>query len=134
MRLTRAAKYVWALPTTAAGLGLVCLALVSGGKVRCVDGVLEASGGVVRWLLLHCVPVKGGASAMTFGHVVIGLDTAALTRARGHERAHVRQAERWGPLFIPAYLLASAWQWLRGRQAYHDNPFEVWARREESSC
>jgi hypothetical protein len=29
-----------------------------------------------------------------------------------------------GPFFIPAYVLAGAWQWLLGRHAYHDNPFE----------
>ncbi len=35
----------------------------------------------------------------------------------------------WGPLFLPAYLLAGAWQGLRGRRPYWDNPFEVEARR-----
>ena len=37
-----------------------------------------------------------------------------------------RQCERWGPLFIPAYLLASLWILFnpRGRNPYFDNPFE----------
>jgi len=30
---------------------------------------------------------------------------------------------------LPAYLLAGAWQWVRGRDVYWDNPFEVEARR-----
>ncbi len=36
----------------------------------------------------------------------------------------MRQYQRWGPLFLPAYLFASAWQLVRGRHAYRDNPFE----------
>ena len=61
---------------------------------------------------------------MTLGHVVLGRDLMALNFSRAHERIHVRQCERWGPLFLPAYLLASAWLWLRGRDPYLDNPFE----------
>jgi len=121
-------KYLWALPTTVVGLSFAGLAILTGGKLQISDGVLEATGGVVRWFLTHCVPIKGGVSAMALGHVVLGVDRYALERTRGHERAHVRQCERWGPLFIPAYLLASLWQYLHGRQAYHDNPFERAAR------
>jgi hypothetical protein len=43
---------------------------------------------------------------------------------RRHERVHVRQYERWGPLFIPLYLGASAWALVNGRDPYCDNPFE----------
>lgn len=121
---------LWTLPTTCVGLLCVPFALVSRGKVQLVDGVLEVHGGAVRWLLQNLVPLEGGASAMTLGHVVLGLDPAALDRTRPHERVHVRQAERWGPFFIPAYLLAAAWQRLRRRDPYHDNPFERQARNE----
>jgi hypothetical protein len=38
---------------------------------------------------------------------------------------HVRQCERWGPAFIPAYVLAGAWAWVRHRGAYDGNRFEV---------
>ncbi len=41
-----------------------------------------------------------------------------------HERIHVRQVERWGPLFLPAYVLASVVAQARGLDAYRDNPFE----------
>lgn len=123
-------KYLWASPATAIGLGAACVALITRGKIQIVDGVLEVSGGAVAWLLSNCVPILGGAMAMTLGHVVIGQTEAALAVTRCHERVHVRQAERWGPLFIPAYLLAGAWQWLRGRDAYRDNPFERQARGE----
>jgi hypothetical protein len=61
---------------------------------------------------------------MTLGHVVLGRDQTQLDQTRTHERVHVRQVERWGPLFIPAYLIASVVQWARGKRAYADNPFE----------
>ena len=65
--------------------------------------------------------------AITFGHVVLCVDEIDdLTFA--HELAHVRQYERWGPLFVPAYLFASLAARLRGNNAYRDNHFEVAAR------
>ncbi len=68
-------------------------------------------------------------SAMTLGHVIIGLDERALDLCREHEQAHVRQVERWGALFIPAYLAASLLAWRRGGHYYLDNWFERDARR-----
>jgi hypothetical protein len=47
-----------------------------------------------------------------------------LDFCRSHELVHVRQYERWGVLFIPAYLLCSLVLWLTGRDPYRDNPFE----------
>jgi hypothetical protein len=47
-----------------------------------------------------------------------------LVRTRAHERAHVRQAERWGPFFLPAYFLASVLVAARGGHYYRDNRFE----------
>jgi hypothetical protein len=124
-RLARAAVYLWALPTTAVGLLFLPLVLVSrkgGGKV--VDGVLELHGGPVDFFLRKCTLLKGGASAMTLGHVVLGRTEDLLDLTRSHERVHVRQCERWGPLFIPAYLIASLLVLLRGGRPYEDNPFE----------
>ena len=37
---------------------------------------------------------------------------------------HVRQCERWGPLFLPAYGVASLVAWARGKRPYLDNRFE----------
>ena len=121
MRLLR---YIWTAPTTLCGLWLLPLVLLSGGGVRIVNGVVEIHGGIVRLLLRHCTLLRGGASAMTFGHVVLGQDCHCLDVTRTHERVHVRQAERWGPLFIPAYLIASLIALLRGRRPYMDNVFE----------
>lgn len=122
--ICRVAAYAWALPTTAVGLVFLPVALLTGGGAAWVQGALEIHGGLVTWLLRHGTLLPGGAAALTLGHVVLGLSAAALQRTRAHERVHVRQAERWGPLFIPAYLLASAWMWVRQRDAYFDNPFE----------
>ena len=66
---------------------------------------------------------------MTLGHVIIGLDPGALEFCRDHEQAHVRQVERWGGLFIPAYLAASLLAWWQGGHYYFDNWFERDARR-----
>lgn len=116
--------YLWTLPTTAVGLPLVAVGLLSGGRARIVAGVIEVYGGAVSWLLRRATLLPGGAMAMTLGHVVLGRDADALDLTRAHERVHVAQCQRWGSLFIPAYLLASAWVWLRGGDAYRDNPFE----------
>ena len=61
---------------------------------------------------------------MTLGHTILGSTAAALDISREHEMVHVRQYERWGPLFGPAYLLSSLVLWLRGKDAYRDNRFE----------
>ena len=89
-----------------------------------VDGVLEISGGLAGWILRRCTPLPGGASAMTLGHVVLAVDEAAHDRTRTHERVHVKQAEKWGPLFYPAYGVASLIAWARGGHYYRDNAFE----------
>ena len=122
--LHRAARYAWSLPNSAVGAVLAAAALATGGRAAVVRGVLEAHGGIVAFILHRMVPLHGGASAMTLGHVVLGRDAGCLDRTRTHERVHVRQCEAWGPLFIPAYVLASMLAILRGRHFYRDNPFE----------
>src|SRR5262245_57624759 len=122
--LSRAAIYLWVLPTSCVGLPFVAVSLLGGGAIRIVDGVLEIHGKWIAWALERLVPIPGGASAMTLGHIVIGRNQECLDRSRAHERVHVRQNERWGPLFIPAYFAASAIAWIRGQNAYRDNPFE----------
>lgn len=124
MRATRLISYIWALPTTLIGSPFVVLALITGGRARVFQGVLEVHGGGVAYFLRNATLLKGGARAMTLGHIVLGLDRDVLRSTRRHERVHVRQVERWGPFFIPAYLLASAWIAFRGGEPYLDNPFE----------
>ena len=122
--MARVWAYVWALPTTALGLALVAVALATGARASVVGGVLEAHGGLLDPLLRRYVPLRGGASAMTLGHVVVARDEGTLVRTRAHERAHVRQVERWGPLFVPAYVVASLFVAMRGGHYYRDNRFE----------
>jgi hypothetical protein len=86
--------------------------------------VIEAQGGWLRPLLRRAVPLPGGARAVTFGHVVLARTEADLVDTRVHERVHVRQYERWGPLFLFAYLGSSVWAAIRGRGAYRGNRFE----------
>lgn len=127
MRLLRVLIYLWVLPTTAVGLLFLLPTLLTGGRGQWVDGVLELHGGFTTWFLRRATALvmrSGGASAMTLGHVVLGIDAAALSRTRRHERVHVRQCQRWGALFLPAYALSSIIQWCRGRDAYWDNRFE----------
>lgn len=92
--------------------------------------VLEFHGGLLSWLLLKA-PIAGGAAALTLGHTVLARTAADLDGSRSHELIHVAQYERWGPLFVPAYFLCSAWMWVRGRDPYFDNPFEQEAYSEE---
>ena len=117
--------YAWASPTTLVGLLAGTLTLLSGGRAQLRSGAIEFHGGFSCWFLRRIAR----ASAMTLGHVILGGDLRCLDRCRAHEQAHVRQAERWGPAFLPAYLLASAWAWARGGHYYLDNAFERDARR-----
>jgi hypothetical protein len=48
-----------------------------------------------------------------------------------HELEHVRQWQRLGPLFLPAYVASSGWALLRRRHPYRANRFEVAARARE---
>jgi hypothetical protein len=91
---------------------------------RVVDGVLVCEG--AAW------PRKLGwrYRAITFGHVILCVDQAD-EQLLAHELVHVRQYERWGPFFIPAYVVASVGAKARGRRAYADNPFEIAARSSE---
>jgi hypothetical protein len=117
-------KYAWASPTTGVGLLAGGLTLLTGGRSQVREGAIEFHGGFSRWL-----GRRWGFAAMTLGHVIVGRDPGCLDSCRDHEQIHVRQVELWGPLFLPAYLLASAWAWKRGRNYYLDNWFEVDARR-----
>jgi len=121
-------RYIWALPNTLPGLLFVPLALLTKGRMRIVDGVLEIHGGFVTWFLKHCWPVQGYVAALTLGHIILGYDKESLSSFRRHEHAHVRQFEILGPLFLPVYLAASLWAWLRGKGAYRGNYLERKAR------
>jgi uncharacterized protein (DUF2062 family) len=123
-KLQSIVRYAWAAPTTAVGVVVLAVGLWR-VRVRVVDGVLEAHGPALAWLLSHMTLLPGGAAALTLGHVVIARDLRSLDLTRTHERVHVRQCELWGPLFLPAYLAASLSAVYRGRSFYFDNRFEI---------
>lgn len=118
-RMKRVIRYIWAglwsLP------GLVLAPFFSHRRVH--DGVLLCD--TAAW------PGRLGWKyrAITFGHVVLCVDQPD-DDLLAHELAHVRQYERWGPLFIPAYLVAALFSLLRGGHPHRDNVFERAAQRD----
>lgn len=122
---------LWASPYSALGLTVGLLGMLNGGRGRYRDGALEFYEGGTRWVVCH-LPLGECTAAMTLGHVIIGQTAQMLDHCAYHERVHVRQFERWGPLMGPAYLLSSAWLWCIGRDPYRDNPFEVEAYSEDA--
>ncbi len=124
-------RYLWALPVTLLGLVIALVARGSGGTLQRVEGVLEAAGGWPAWVLRRGFPFSGTVAAITLGHVVLGVSSGALTATRAHERAHVRQFERWGALLLVLYPLAGLLAWVRGGNPYRDNLFEREARAAE---
>ncbi|MDO5692223.1 MAG: hypothetical protein Q4G70_07055 [Pseudomonadota bacterium] len=126
-------RYAWPLPWTVMGLLAALVARLLGARWRVCHGALEVHGG---WLAGCCrrLPAPMRFEAITLGHVILGLDADCLDGARAHEHVHVRQYERWGPLFVPLYLASSAWQVLRGGRAYQDNLFEREAHAAAPLC
>ena len=116
-------RYLWAAPYTVLGLSLGALAVLFGATARRHHGVVEVFGGRIGAGLAR-LPEPLRFSAMTLGHVILAVDRSALSQLRLHEHVHVRQYERWGPAFVPAYLLSSLLQLLRGRNPYRENHFE----------
>lgn len=131
-QLLKPAKVLWAFPCSAIGIVLAAVPLLAGGKAAWSSGVLEVTyrerkascGNLARRL-----PFRG----IVFGHVILAVTEEELAAIGDHERVHVQQYERWGPLFFVAYGLSSLWQLMRGRSSYWDNHFEVQARTL-SSC
>jgi hypothetical protein len=123
----RLAKLLWASPCTVLGIVLAGLPLLTGGSARWSAGALEVT---YRERLASCgrlarrLPFRG----IVLGHVILAVTREELAVIGPHERVHVQQYERWGPLFFLAYGCSSVWQLVRGRSSYWDNHFEVQAR------
>lgn len=123
----RWAKLLWASPCSAIGMVLATGIILAGGRARWASGALEVT---YRQSLSSCgrlarmLPFRG----IVFGHVILAVTNEELAIIGPHERVHVDQYERWGVLFFAAYAASSLWQWLRARDPYLDNHFEVQAR------
>lgn len=109
--LARVVGYAWAAPLTMVGL---LLGAASGSMPHVHEGALVfadaggLAGSMLRWR---------GFKAATLGHAIVAIGQPSATLLR-HELIHVRQAERFGPLFAPLYLAALV------RYGYRRNPFE----------
>ena len=85
---------------------------------------------LARSSLYSSVPL-GPQDQPSYVNAVAMIDTrlppeALLDQLQAIEQQHgrVRKAERWGPLFLPAYGIASLLAWWRGGHYYYDNAFE----------
>jgi hypothetical protein len=125
MRPAHPLKIAWALPLTLFGVVPALAVWLGRGHAHWRDGALDVHGPLAqRVLRLRWINFV----AITIGHIIIARDDHCCALAGAHERVHVRQGERWGPLFPLAYCGAGVWQVLRGKRFYWDNPFEVEAR------
>ena len=132
MHVAATARRVWAAPCSVLGLLIGAWPLALGGRIARRDGAIEITyrerlAGCGR--LARALPFRG----IVFGHVILAVTGEELARIRAHERVHVEQYERWGPLFFLAYGASGLWQLLHGRRPYWDNAFEVQARRLEAA-
>jgi hypothetical protein len=74
-----------------------------------------------QWIPVH---------AQTLGRYVFARERLS-DRIVAHEIEHVRQWQRLGPLFLPAYVASSGLALLRGRDPYLANGYEEAARARE---
>ncbi len=125
--LSRFVKIAWASPYTLFGLSMLFVPLPGRRRLIRYRGTLGVIGPAIA-RLLRCAPIQGGAVAMTLGHTILAQSHETFLSTWEHEAVHVRQYERWGPFFVPAYLLCSLWLMWRGADPYWDNPFEREAR------
>ena len=89
-----------------------------------VGAMLVEDPRVGLWFRAHAIPVQ----AQTLGHYVFSRGPIP-DHTLAHEFEHIRQWERYGPLFLPLYFGSSAAALFRGRRPYWDNRFEAAARR-----
>ena len=118
---------LWASPCSAVGVVLAGICLLAGGQARWSSGALEVTYRETEescGRLARMLPFRG----IVFGHVILAVTRSELLSIGPHERIHVQQYERWGPLFFFAYGASSVWQFLQGRSVYRDNYFEIQAR------
>lgn len=125
-RLAALPRYLWAGPTTILGLA-AALASLALPRVDGPIALCPARRGFARWFL-----ARRGYCAVTLGHVVL-VTPDAPPDVLTHEMVHVHQCERWGPLFVPAYVVAMLVTRLRGGDPYWNNPFELEARACEAT-
>jgi hypothetical protein len=123
LRLWLLLRVLWVLPCSTVGALLGVAVIAVGGSARRVDHTVEVALAAEQ----QHTPAWARRlrfSAITLGHVIVGQSHEALAALRAHERVHVQQYERLGPLFFVAYPGASVWALIRGRCPYRGNHFE----------
>ena len=109
-----------------------CGITAPGRRVAAVAGdeaaIVIEDPAAARYLDHQWIPVH----AQTLGRYILARETLD-DRTLAHELEHVRQWQRLGPLFLPAYVAASGVALLRRRPAYRGNRYEAGARRRADS-
>ncbi len=121
-------RNLWrALPGDLLGLMVMRGCGISGPTREVVSGdvtaVLVEDPRIRRWFRAHLLPVR----AQTLGRYVFSRD-ALPPEILAHECEHIRQWERFGPLYLALYFASSAAALFRGGRPYWDNRFEAAAR------
>jgi len=137
-RIVRLVTMLWVAPVSLCALPLLPLALWR-AQWRAVDGALEITSPALSWFLhgpwFRLLTGGEGFAAATIGHVIVARNAACMDGCRAHEHVHVRQCERWGPLFPFAYIGAGLYAAIRARNLgayYWHNAFEREARAAEA--
>lgn len=123
-RLFKILGKIWASPTTAVGVALGLLGLITGGaRPRRGNNALEFCGN--RWIAPF-------TSAITIGHVICYAAREPSQHTQDHERQHTYQAEVLGPLYLPlhiaAQLLAFTYSFFDASRRYSSTNDRVHAR------
>ena len=130
--LVRLPCYLWAAPCSVAGLVIAFVAVLLGAKAKVRNGTLQVVGGRLATVISR-LPTRLKILAFTNGHVIFAVSRMAMDCYREHELVHVRQYERWGPLFPFLYIGSSLIQKSKGQDPYFANWFEREARKAEGS-
>ena len=101
---------IWTLPNTLLGLAVGALAVILGARAQLGRNAIEFLDQPFVGLLGKSAITLGNtihyAPGREPGQIVRRYDGRALVCLGEHERAHTRQYERWGPLFLVAYAVA----------------------------
>jgi hypothetical protein len=109
MRWTAIPGKLWTLPNTALGVLVGAVAVMLGGRARWGRNALEfldnpfvgacGRSAITLGNTIHYAPGRGPE------HRITRYDGRGQVTLGEHERAHTLQYERWGPLFLPVYVL-----------------------------
>ena len=121
---------IWTLPNTL--IGWLAVTALCGKTERVYPVGLRGKYYIigtscVMYLIMDYAAIGG----ITLGEIVIIRKTALSKRIVAHEAVHVGQYRAWGPLYLPAYLIASTVSRISNGNWYYGNLFEVQARNGE---